>query len=243
MNTYLHIAALLLSSLITTAGFAAETPLNTLMPAEKEQGWILLFDGTTNGWRGFQKTTFPAKGWGVEDGCLTCLAKKGGDIITKETFADFELTWEWRLPPKGNSGIKYFVDEKRTDLKGKRFNRAIAHEYQMIDDEGYVKKPIDLQKTGAWYEIIAPSGAKPAPLGEFNQSRLVVRGQQVEHWLNGVKVVAYAIGDVKDAARIAVSPFKTAKGYADKIVTPILLQDHDTRVWYRNIKLRKLTAP
>ncbi len=217
---------------------------NQLSDTEKKDGWRLLFDGqTTTGWRGFQKDAFPAAGWTVEDGCLKCLGKKGGDIVTTEKFTDFELAWEWRLSPKGNSGVKYFVDEKRADGKGKIIASAVAHEYQTIDDEGYPEKLKDSQKTGAWYDVIAPKNAKPNPLGEFNQSRLVVRGKHVEHWLNGAQVVAYDLGSPQAVAGIAASKFKNVKGYGDKIETPILLQDHNTNVWFRNIKLRPLTAP
>ena len=216
---------------------------NTLTPEEKSAGWRLLFDGqTTTGWRGFQKPDFPNHGWFIEDGCLKCLGQKGGDIVTTTTFIDFELTWEWRLSPKSNSGVKYFVNEKRTDAAGKIYGAAIAHEYQMIDDDHYPEPLSAKQKTGAWYEVIAPKDAKPRPIGEFNESRLIVRGKHVEHWLNGDLVVSYETDSVESTAGITTSKFKNVPGYSDKITTPILLQDHNTIFWCRNLKLRELPS-
>ena len=215
---------------------------NTLSAKETAAGWRLLFDGkTTAGWRGFQKETFPDKGWVIESGCLKCLGQKGGDIVTTATFTNFEVTWEWRLSFRANSGLKYFVDEKRADAAGKIYPTAIAHEYQTIDDQNFIAEPLNEKKlTGAWYDVVAPKNAKSRPLGEFNQSRLVVRGNQVEHWLNGRRVVSYKTDSAESAAKIANSKFKDVPGFADKIVTPILLQDHNTLVWFRNIKLREL---
>ena len=113
--------------LVGVTAVAAPTP-NQLTGEEKAAGWKLLFDGkTTEGWRTFKKQTFPAKGWVVEEGWLHCLGKGGGDIISDAEFGDFELQWEWKQAPAGNSGVKYFVTETR--------NAALGHEYQMIDDE------------------------------------------------------------------------------------------------------------
>jgi sugar phosphate isomerase/epimerase len=208
---------------------------NTLSAKEKADGWRLLFDGkTTSGWKGFAKPDFPAVGWVVEDGTLKGLGKKGGDIITTTAFDDFEFQWDWRLSFRGNSGVKYFVDERRGNAGG-----AIGHEYQTIDDEHYVAMALnELQKTGAWYDVRPPTKVAARPVGEWNTSRLVVKGTTVEHWLNGTLVLRYGITDPESTAGIAKSKFKDVQGYADKIRTPILLQDHDTIVWYRNLKIR-----
>ena len=104
---------------------------NHLTATEQQQGWRLLFDGQSSaGWHGFQKKNFPDHGWVVEDGCLKCTGQKGGDLVTTEQFTDFELTWEWRLSPHGNSGVKYLIDEKRADAKGKIYTSAIAVDCQ-----------------------------------------------------------------------------------------------------------------
>ena len=114
--------------MLAAASLSSAAPVNQLTDDEKAAGWKLLFDGkTTQGWRTFKKQTFPAMGWVVEDGWLHCLGKGGGDIITDAEFNDFELQWEWKLAPVGNSGVKYFIIESRSS--------ALGHEYQMIDDE------------------------------------------------------------------------------------------------------------
>ena len=212
-------------------------PQNTLTAAEKAAGWKLLFDGkTTVGWRGFQKPAFPAEGWVVEDGTLKGMGTKGGDILTTEKFTDFEFTWEWRLAFQGNSGVKYFVTENRANTTG-----AIGHEYQMIDDENYNVEPLGpKQKTGGFYDVIPPLAAAARPVGEWNQSRIVVRGKNVEHWLNGTLTSKYVTDSPETLAGVANSKFKDVPGFADKIATPILLQDHNTVAWFRNLKIREL---
>jgi len=224
--------------LLAAAAARAQAP-NTLSSEERAAGWTLLFDGkTTAGWRGFQKPAFPADGWAVEDGTLKCLGAKGGDILTTATFSDFEFAWEWKLSPKANTGVKYFVDERRGNTTG-----AIGHEYQIIDDVGYDAEPLSAkQKTGGWYDVSPPKAAAAKPIGQWNQSRLVVRGTQVEHWLNGTLVGSYQTDSAESAAGIAASKFKDVAGYADKIPTPILLQDHNTVAWFRNLKIRELPA-
>jgi hypothetical protein len=232
---------LLVPVLLTTLAVSpawAQGP-NTLSAEERAAGWTLLFDGaTTAGWRGFQKPAFPAGGWAVEDGTLKCLGQKGGDILTTAAFTDFEFIWEWKLSPKGNTGVKYFVDERRGNATG-----AIGHEYQIIDDEGYDAEPLSAkQKTGGWYDVMPPKAAAAKPIGQWNQSRILVRGTRVEHWLNGALVAQYDTVSAESAAGIAASKFKDVPGYADKIATPILLQDHSTVAWFRNLKIRPLAA-
>ncbi len=216
---------------------APATAHNVLTAEEQAAGWRLLFDGTTTtGWKGFRKPAFPAQGWVVEDGTLKGLGTKGGDIITTAAFDDFEFQWDWRLSFRGNSGVKYFVDEQRGNSGG-----AIGHEYQTIDDDNYTAMTLNaLQKTGAWYDVLPPTKIAARPVGEWNTSRLVVKGTTVEHWLNGELVLRYDITSPQAAEGIAKSKFKDVVGYADKIRTPILLQDHDTVVWFRNLKIRTL---
>jgi hypothetical protein len=221
------------------AAFFADAA-NELTEAEKAAGWRLLFDGsTTKGWRGFQRTDVPTNGWVVADGCLKRIAKSC-DLMTEETFLDFELTWEWKISKKGNSGVKYLVDEKRLDKKnGKVSTYPLGNEYQMLDDSAFP----DLSrknKTASWYSVLEAQGAEPKPAGEFNQSRIVVTGNHVEHWLNGVKVLEFELGTAATAEMIAKSNFKNVPGYAEKKRTPILLQDHGSAVWFRDIKIREL---
>ena len=224
-----------LALLLAGAAAVAAPAANQLTDGEKAAGWKLLFDGqTTEGWRTFKKQTFPAKGWVVEDGWLHCLGKSGGDIISDVDFADFELQWEWKLAPAGNSGVKYFVTETR--------NAALGHEYQMIDEEREpdAKSADGKRVTASFYDVLKPSTAPPTrSAGEINQSRVLVKGNRVEHWLNGAKVLEYECGSEDVKAAVAASKFKTTAGFGDKIKGHILLQDHHSEVWFRNIKIRE----
>ncbi len=215
-------------------------PANQLTEKQKADGWKLLFDGqTTQGWRTFKKQTFPAKGWVVEDGWLHCLGKGGGnrgggDIISDAEFNDFELEWDWKLAPEGNSGVKYFVIESRKE--------ALGHEYQMLDDKRAPggDKGIPKQLTAAFYAVLAPEHTRVKPPGQINHSRIVVKGRHVEHWLNGVKVLEYECGSLRVMEAVAASKFKHTPGFGEKVKGHILLQDHHSEVWFRNVRIREL---
>jgi len=242
MNRRCLSAAVLTAACLVPAvpGRARDVEPNTLSGAERTAGWRLLFDGkTTNGWRGFKKDGFPTQGWAVADGCL----KKGptgagdslgaGDIVTRDTFGDFDLRFEWRVAAGGNSGVKYFVTEERAG--------PIAHEYQVLDDTGHPDAKVGTHRqTAAFYDVLAPSptAKELKPVGQFNQSRVLVRGNHVEHWLNGAKVLEYELGSPELKAAIAKSKFKDVAGFGTKIEGRILLQDHGDEVCYRNLKIQ-----
>lgn len=196
--------------------------------------WKPLFDGkTTTGWRSYGQPDFPKRGWVVENDCLHLVAGGGGgDLITVEQFTDFELEWEWRITPKGNNGIKYFVTESRPASPG--------HEYQMADDATLSGAK---HQTASFYDVL-PTQTKTRvhPPGTWNQSRIVVRGQQVQHWLNGEKVLVYELGSPQVQVAIANSKFKEAHGFGDKIKGPILLTDHHRETWFRNIRIREFAV-
>ena len=219
---------------LTAAEKSVDAKPNELTVPEKAAGWKLLFDGkTTKGWRSFKKQTFPEKGWVVEDGWLKCIAGgHGGDIISVDEFNDFELAWDWRLPPKANNGVKYFVTESR--------DQALGHEYQMVDgaEEG---DPI--HSTASFYAVLPPKPDKPLkPAGEINHSRIIVRGNHVEHWLNGAKVLEYELGSDEVKAAVAKSKFKNVEGFGTKIKGHILLTYHNDECLFRNIKIRELVT-
>jgi hypothetical protein len=197
---------------------------------ELAAGWRLLFDGvTTRGWRGFRQPEFPSRGWIVEDGILKKVGGvRGGDIVTVETFEDFELSWEWWIPPGANNGIKYFIVEER--------GRAVGHEYQMIDDSR-VRNP--KQQTASFYDVLPPKAdGEPPRISEWNHSLIRVHGDQVEHWLNGVKVLSYTLGSPEVMSAIAKSKFQDVPGFGTKVRGRILLTDHTDEAWFRRIMIR-----
>jgi hypothetical protein len=218
-----------LIAVLATGAFAQ--PMNTLTPAETKAGWTLLFDGkSTAGWRGF-KTPAPDAGWHVADGALSPDPKASKDIMTKDQFGDFELAFDWKISPKGNSGVMYRVTEDGDETYWS------GPEYQVLDN---ARGERPLEQAGSLYALYAPVGAVTKPVGEYNQGRIVVRKGHVEHWLNGVKVVAYDLGSDDFKARVAGSKFKAWPMFAKGAKGHIALQNHGDAVAYRNIKIRRL---
>ncbi len=212
--------------------------LNQLTPQERAEGWRLLFDGhSTSGWHSFKQTRFPAKGWVVEDSWLHCQGNSGGDVLSDAEFEEFDLRWEWKIEAAGNSGVKYFVLEDG--------DSAIGHEYQMLDDELNPDGKLANGKriTASFYDVLKPTAKTPTkPVGEINESRILVRGNHVEHWLNGVKVLEYDCGSPAIKVAVAESKFKGRPGFGDRLKGHILLQDHHSQVWFRNLKIRDLAV-
>ncbi len=214
------------------SGSAVAASLNELTPAEKSAGWTLLFDGkTSKGWRSFKKTTFPEKGWLIENGILKHVAKGGGgDLITDSDYNNFDLQWEWMVPAGANNGIKYLITEKR--------NQVIGHEYQMIDD---VVAPEAKHSTGSFYDVLAPSKEKPLkPVGQWNHSRVLIQGNHVEHWLNGSKILTYELGSEEVLKAVQNSKFKSVPDFGKKMRGHIILTEHQDEASYKNIKIRLL---
>ena len=202
--------------------------------------WTPLFDGATlKGWRGYRKPDATATRWRVEDGMLTVPPNDGKDtrgaldLITTDTYTDFELAWEWRVSEGGNSGVKYLVIED--------MDSAIGHEYQIIDDARHPDALIGPKRqTSALYDVMSAANRPIKPAGELNESRIIVSGTHVEHWLNGVKVLQYELESAPLRAAIAESKFKDVARFGTRQKGHILVQDHGDRVWYRNIRIRRL---
>ena len=167
------------------------------------------------------------KGWSIENGIVHRHAK-GGDIITKEKFKDFELTFEWKISKAGNSGIKY------------RARGSLGLEYQVLDDQKHRDNKNPTHRAGSLYELVAAQDSKTLnPVGEWNKGRIFVRGNQIEHWLNGEKVVEITWGSEDWKKRFQKSKYHKNEGFGSW-EGPILLQDHNDPVWYRNLKIQKL---
>jgi hypothetical protein len=227
----------LLALLTFTAALSfASAADNALTAAEKAAGWQLLFDGQSfAGLRGYREKAAPSAGWEIRDGMLCTVAKvKGKELITDQKFNDFELAWEWRIAEGGNNGLKYFVTEDRPHAPG--------HEYQMIDDARNSDAKIGPHRqTASFYDVLPPAADKPSkPAGEWNASRIIVRGNHVEHWLNGQRVLAYELGSPEVKAGLAKSKFAKEPGFGEKISGHIMFTYHNDACCYRNIKLREL---
>lgn len=213
----------------------AAAPQPTLSDEEKTAGWKLLFDGvSTAGWRGLGMEAFPADLWKIEDGCLHCLGgTKINDLVTTNQYESFELSFEWMVPKlNGNSGLKYRVQEQKGD------GFAFGPEYQCM----YDPDATDKHASGSLYDVLPPIGKKLQPQGQFNQSRIIVQGNHIEHWLNGVKVIDCELGSDTVNAAIAKSKFK-GTDWGKKPLGHIALQDHHDEVWFRNLKIRQLPPP
>ncbi len=232
-QAWLTVHALPASEPVTRREPPPEPPQNVLTPQERAEGWTLLFDGkTTRGWRGFRKDAMPA-GWQVVRGALVRVAP-AGDIITQEQFDDFELRFQWRISLGGNSGVFYHVSEDEP------YVWRTGPEYQILDNRLHPDGQNPLTSAAACYALYAPVRDVTRPVGLWNDARIVVRGGHVEHWLNGVKVVEYDLGSDDFRSRVAHSKFATMPKFAAYRRGHIALQDHGDKVWYRNIRIRRL---
>ncbi len=203
---------------------------NALTEDEKKAGWKLLFDGkTTEGWKGYKKDKV-GDGWQVVDGVLT-LGKGGGDLCTVEEFGDFELQIDWRISSGGNSGIMYRVAETRNAPY------ETGPEYQVLDDDKHGDGKNPLTSAGSIYAVYAPAKKVVKPAGEWNHTKIVLKGNHVEHWLNGEKVCEAEIGSDDWNQRIAKSKWAKVTTYAKEAKGKIDLQDHGNKVEFKNIKV------
>ncbi len=209
---------------------------NTLTAQESAAGWKLLFDGTVaTGLRGFKAKEMPVEGWKSENGTLHHVANGGGgDLVTRDEYADVEFSVEWKISPKGNSGIMYRVSEDQNTpwLTGP--------EMQILDDGGHPDKDNPKTRAGTMYGLYACAFDVSRPAGEWNTAMVRIRGSKVEHWLNGWKVVDADLAGDDLKKLIAGSKFKDFPKFAKNAKGRIALQDHGDDVWFRNIKVREL---
>ena len=206
---------------------------NRLNATERAAGWQLLFDGNSlTGWRGYNSESMPT-GWSAENGMLIRTGP-GGDIITEQQFADFELSLEWLVGPSGNSGVLFRAVEGQEEVYHG------APEMQILDDAGHPDGRSPLTSAGSNYGLHGVPRGIVKSAGEWNTSRIVVVNNQVEHWLNGDKVVEYELGSADWAQRVANSKFAQWPAYGRASRGHIGIQDHGDRVSFRNLKIREI---
>ena len=261
------IGSVLLALLVQTASVAASAPPNRLTDAERAAGWRLLFDGRTlAGWRGLGYDSVPTAHWVVVAGAIRKIASgdvprvpdgrplNGGDLMTMDTFGDFELSWEWKVTPGANSGVKYNVSEELSMAQGGQMtpaavasgsispnHSALGFEYQILDDDRHEDGKLPTHRAGALYDLVAPgSGKHLRPVGEWNRSKVVFRGNHGEHWLNGEKIVEFDLGTARMDSALAASKYHSIQGFAERRKGHIVLQDHGDEVYFRNIKIKEL---
>jgi Domain of Unknown Function (DUF1080) len=235
------------------ANDAAMLVPNTLTAAERASGWRLLFDGTTfGGWRGLGYDSVPTAHWKIENGAIKKVPSgeiprmadgqpvSGGDLMTTERFADFELTWEWKISRAGNSGVKYNVSEELS-IAAAANHAALGFEYQLLDDSLHEDNALASHRAGALYDLIAANASKTLrPVGEWNVSRIVFRGNHGEHWLNGRKIVEFDLGTSRMDSLLARSKYRSIPNFAQRRAGHVVLQDHGDEVHFRSIKIRQL---
>jgi hypothetical protein len=235
------LAAALAATISLGAAAAAQAP-NQPPPADQRTGWTPLFDGKSlDGWRAYKRPDATGTRWVVKDGLL-CLdpgdktdTRGARDIVSTTPYAQFELAWDWSVSAGGNSGVKYFVLEDRES--------AIGHEYQVIDDAKHPDAKVGPHRqTAALYDVFPAANRPSKPAGEWNTSRVVVRGADVEHWLNDTKVLAYTLDSPALKEAVAKSKFKDVERFGKPQNGLILLQDHGDAVCYRNVKVRPLNG-
>jgi hypothetical protein len=233
---------------------------NRLTPEEKAAGWELLFDGaTTKGWRSLNDASFPRSSWVVEDGALHSLGEPPDnpwiDLVTTESFGDFELALDWKLTEKGNTGIKYLVQDAYFGelLGARRGPKALGFEFQLVDDQRDADALSSAkQRSGSLYYLLPPNPEPNPSVGSWNSARLIVRNGEVEHWVNGQRVLRFALASpqLREALDQAIASNPRPMTLAGlramrelrKTVTPIALQHHIGTVWFRNVKVRRLNT-
>jgi hypothetical protein len=209
-----------------------QTP--TLTAAEKAGGWKLLFDGKSlAGWRGY-KTETPA-GWRAENGVLIRDGEgEGRDLMTVEQYGDFELRFDWKISENGNSGVIYRI------ATTEQYPWQTGAEYQILHNAGHSDGKNPITSAGSDFAVKEPTKDVTKPVGEWNEARLIAKGNHVEHWLNGVKIVEYEIGSPDWDARVKASKFAKLANYGRIKRGYIALQDHGNVVSFRNLKIKTL---
>lgn len=204
--------------------------------ASTEAEWVSLFDGETfDHWRGYKQEAMP-EGWIVDDGAMYASIPAGGmDIVTRETFTNFDFEFEWKVEEGGNSGVMWHVDESAGD-----YPWMTGPEYQLLDDAAFNDGQIGKNSAASNYDVQAPSEAVTRPAMEWNEARIVVDGANVQHWLNGVMVVEYEKGSEEHMAAVAESKWTGYPTYGTTDTGHIAIQGDHGAVWFRNLRIKRL---
>jgi hypothetical protein len=248
----LRLAACAFGLVLATVSAHAQKP-NQLTAAERAAGWRLLFDGKSfDGWRGLGYDSVPSSHWRITGGAIEKIPSgrvprlpdgqpaAGGDLMTTDAFTNFELAFQWKVMPGSNSGVKYNVSEALS-LERATNHAALGFEYQVLDDSLNEDNKVPTHRAGSLYDLVAPNASKHLrPVGEWNDARVVFRGNHGEHWLNGVKIVEFDLGTPRMDSLLAASKYRTIPGFADHRRGHIVLQDHGDEAYYRSIKIREL---
>ena len=209
----------------------------------QSSNWITLFDGSsTDKFRGYNMQTFPDQAWKVEDGALvTQTGVPNIDLVTKEAYKNFELRFDWKVSEGGNSGVFFHMKESLTHESGNGNspNWLDNYEMQLLDDIGF-NDTAAIRSAGSLYDLIIPRNKHLKPVGEYNTARLIVKGNHVEHWLNGNKVVEYEMGSPEMNKLLKESKFSNNPNYGQSPDGLIMLQHHGQKVWFKNIRVRRL---
>ncbi|MEO6288671.1 MAG: DUF1080 domain-containing protein [Ginsengibacter sp.] len=212
---------------------------NTLSKEEQEHGYKLLFNGKDmDGWRTYQNKS--AESWSVDSGTLHCKGSDANygaitaDLMTKDQYQNFDLSVDYKISPKGNSGILYLVTEDSAS------SYLSGPEYQIIDDINFPEKLEDWQHTAANYAMNPAPEATPNPAGEWNTARILKNGNHVEHWLNGKKVVEYELHSDEWNKHKMAEKFKDVASYGAANNGYITFQNHGSEAWFKNIKIKEL---
>jgi len=220
-------------------------PDNTLTDKEIKEEWKLLFDGKSGAnWMNAKNKTFPSDGWIIKDGTLNVTSASGtqntgGDIVTVNKYKNFELSADFKYTPGANSGIKYFVDTETN-------NGALASigcEYQILDDKLHPDARLGIngnRTLAGLYDLIPPKNKIDNGPDKWNRATIIVKGNHVQHWLNGQMTVEYDRGTPAWKEVVATSKFKSSPGFGEVTEGRILLQDHGNNVSFKNIKIREI---
>lgn len=213
---------------------AATLPACAMNSQTDDSEWISLLDGEAGAWRGYLKSDLPA-GWQVVGGALTRVAD-AGDIITRDTFENFELMLEYKVQKAGNSGIFFGVKED----PALAYAYLSGSEFQVLDNAGHADGRNPLTSAGSNFALYAPIRDVTRPVGEWNEVRLIVNKGHVEHWMNGHRLVEYDLGSADWNHRVAMSKFRDMPEYGKTRRGHIALQDHGDRVAFQRIRIRRL---